>query len=154
MFDSPLPQRSELPRGESDSAVTALGRLRSAFHGWEDSGPPDQECIGRFQGQINDDLNPPRALAVSWDLVRSRLPEAVKKATLLGFDQVLGLDLAQWLPATEAIPEAIADLVTAREQARREKRWQDADALRGQIIAAGYTVEDTPAGSRVQRDRR
>ena len=137
-----------------DSAVTALGRLRSASHSWGDSGEPDLAYIEKFRDQINDDLNTPRALAVAWELARSQLPEDVKKATLLGFDQVLGLDLAHWQPETEAIPEAIASLVTAREQARREKRWQDADALRGQIIAAGYTVEDTPAGSRVQRDRR
>ncbi|HLA40904.1 MAG TPA: cysteine--tRNA ligase [Candidatus Glassbacteria bacterium] len=137
-----------------DSAVTALGRLRSACHGWGDSGEPDLAYIEKFRDQINDDLNTPRALAVAWELARSQLPEDVKKATLLGFDQVLGLDLAHWQPETETIPEAITGLVTAREQARREKRWQDADALRGQIIAAGYTVEDTPAGSRVRRCRR
>ncbi len=113
--------------------------------GWK-----DEEYIERFTGQVNDDLNMPRALALTWDLVKSDLPSSTKKATLLEFDRILGLRLADWQPAAEGIPSEITALVQQRQQARKEKRWQAADALREKMRAAGYEVEDTPQGSRVR----
>jgi cysteinyl-tRNA synthetase len=59
------------------------------------------------------------------------------------------LRLAEWQPAEAVVPEAIMGLVQQRHQARAEKRWQDADALREQVEAAGYAIDDTPQGPRV-----
>lgn len=133
-----------------DGAVTALARLRNACHDWDAPGAPDPGYLARFLDLINDDLNTPRALALVWELAHSPLSESTRKATLLRFDQVLGLKLAEWRPVEDIIPEAIQALVRERDLARAEKRWQDADALRGEIAEAGYTIEDTPSGSRVQ----
>src|SRR5262245_25849566 len=110
-----------------EGAATALQRLRLAAHSW---GPPDTvdvSYVERFTEQINDDLNLPRAVAVTWDLVKSDLPAAIKKATLVQFDRVLGLRLAEWQPTEDVVPEAILGLVQQRQQARAEKRWKDAD---------------------------
>ncbi len=134
-----------------EGAATALDRLRIAVYEWAEPGSPDQEYVSRFTEQVNDDLNMPRALAVAWDVVKSDLPPAIKKATLLVFDQVLGLDLANWRPPEEVIPAEIMALVDQRRQARLEKRWQDADALRQQVTEAGFEIEDTPQGARVRR---
>jgi cysteinyl-tRNA synthetase len=133
-----------------DSAVISLERLRTASHEWGTPGSPDQDCLDTFTAQINDDLNMPRALAVVWELARSDQDPAVKKATLLELDRVLGLDLAGWEPTEEEIPARILALVDARQAARAEKRWRDADRLRDQILAAGFQVKDTPEGPQVQ----
>jgi cysteinyl-tRNA synthetase len=133
-----------------DSAAATLNRLRTTAHGWGPPGLPDEEYIERFTEQVNDDLNMPRAVAVMWDLVKSELPPAVKKATLQEFDKVLGLRLADWQPAAEIVPGEITALVEQRQQARKEKRWQAADMLREKIRAAGYEIEDTPQGARVR----
>ena len=133
-----------------DGAATALQRLRTAAVAWGEPGTPDAELLANFTEQINSDLNMPRALAVTWDLVKSDLPAATKKATLLEFDKVFGLGLAEWQPAAETIPADILALADQRQQARAEKRWQDADALRNQLKAAGYEVEDTAQGPRVR----
>jgi cysteinyl-tRNA synthetase len=95
----------------------------------------------------------PRALAVTWDLVKSDLPPDAKKATLLFFDQILGLRLEGWQPSEEVIPDEIFALVAARQKARQEKRWQDADSLRVQVTACGYEIEDTAQGPRVKRKK-
>jgi cysteinyl-tRNA synthetase len=87
---------------------------------------------------------------VTWELVKSDLPNAKKKATLLHFDNVFGLKLAEWKPVETVVPEAILTLVEWRQQARKEKRWKDADSLREQVHAAGYEIEDTPQGPRVR----
>ncbi|MGH7597381.1 MAG: cysteine--tRNA ligase [bacterium] len=131
-------------------AATALDRLRTAAYEWGEPGVPDETYIGKFLEQVNDDLNMPRALAVTWELVKSNLPNATKKATLLHFDNVFGLKLAEWKPVETVVPETILALVEQRQQARKEKRWKDADTLREQVHAAGYEIEDTPQGPRVR----
>lgn len=133
-----------------DSAATALDRLRSMVYEWGEAGTVDENYMQQFSDQINDDLNMPRALAVTWDLARSSLPAPAKKATLLAFDQVLGLRLAEYKPKEEIIPQEILELVEQRTQARAEKRWADADALRAQVSDAGYEIEDTPKGPKVR----
>ena len=133
-----------------DGAATALGRLRTAMHGWGAASGMDDGFVAQFTDQVNDDLNMPRALAVVWELVRSDLHAGVKKGTLLHFDRVLGLGLAEWQPAVTVVPDAILALVDARQTARKEKRWQDADRLRDEIQQAGYELEDTAQGARVR----
>jgi cysteinyl-tRNA synthetase len=133
-----------------DAAATALSRLRAVVHSWGAPGTPDESQLQTFTAQVNDDLNMPRALAVVWEVARSDLSTATKKATLLRFDEVLGLELAAWAPLEDAIPEAVMDVVEARQRARSEKRWEDADALRKQVADAGYEIEDTVSGPRVK----
>ncbi len=133
-----------------DGAAKALERLRAAAFAWGAPGEINAEFNERFAEPVNDDLNMPRAMAVVWELVKSDLPAPVKKATLLEFDRVLGLRLAEWQPEEAAVPAEVLALVEQRQQARQEKRWQDADALRAQIDAAGYLLEDTPQGPRVR----
>lgn len=134
-----------------ESASTALNRLRAACHSWGAPSKGDADFLARFTTEINDDLNMPRALATVWDLVKSDLPDAVKKATLLKADEVLGLRLAEWEPAEAAIPAEILTLAQQRQAARAARHWQEADALREQIKAAGYEVEDTAQGPRVRQ---
>jgi cysteinyl-tRNA synthetase len=133
-----------------EGAATALNRLRRLAYEWGEPSTPDPATLADFTAQINDDLNMPRALAVVWELTRADLPAAVKKATLLECDRVLGLGLAAWQPPVEDIPAAILALVEQRQTARAEKRWADADALRQAVTDAGYEIEDTPSGARVK----
>jgi len=132
-----------------DAAATALQRLRTTAHDWGQPGKADLTYVNRFKEQIDEDLNMPRALAVTWELVKDDLSPSIKKATLLQFDRVLGLRLAEWQPAEEVVPGEIMALVDERQKARIEKRWQDADELRENIREAGYEIEDTPKGPRV-----
>ncbi|MBZ0318210.1 MAG: cysteine--tRNA ligase [Anaerolineae bacterium] len=134
-----------------DAAVTALQRLRQASYEWGEAGDAvDPDYQARFLEHINNDLNMPRVLALVWEMVKSDLPPQIKKATLLDFDRVMGLQLATWQPAVEIIPDEILAMVEQRQQARAEKRWKDADALRDAVTGAGYEIEDTAQGPRVR----
>ena len=133
-----------------DSAARSLDRLRTAAFEWGEPGNADKDFIDKFSGTINDDLNMPRAMAVTWELMKSDLPAGIKKATLLMFDRVLGFGLAEWKPTEDVIPQEILDLVAMRQQARAEKRWKDADELRAKVTGSGYEIEDTPQGARVK----
>ncbi len=133
------------------SAEVALSRLRQTAYDWGEPGTVDADFDQRFRDCLNDDLGVPRALAVAWELVRADLSPATKKATILRFDEVLGLGLATWLPEETSVPDDIIGLAEEREQARRERNWQRADELRDAISAAGYLLEDTRDGYRVRK---
>jgi cysteinyl-tRNA synthetase len=79
-------------------------------------------------------------------VLKSGLPGSVRKATLGWLDDALGLRLDAWRPEAHAVPDAVRRLMEARQQARLDKRWGDADALRAAIEAAGFSVRDLATG--------
>lgn len=114
-----------------------------------------------FAAAMNDDLGTPAAVAVLHDTVRSG-----NKALAEGGDareyaasaramlQVLGLDPADPAWGEESGGDALEPVVDAlvrglleqRTQARADKDWGRADAIRDQLTAAGISIEDTPDG--------
>ncbi|WP_028225627.1 cysteine--tRNA ligase [Paraburkholderia ferrariae] len=125
-----------------DAAQTALNRLRHLYVAWPAGGTAEPAFVERFETQINDDLNLPRALAVLWALVKSGLPPAVLKATVDRFDAVLGLGLREWQRPEQALPEDLRLLLAERDEARAQKDWAKADAIREQLLARGWQVAD------------
>ncbi len=100
----------------------------------------------RFWDATGDDLGLPRALAVAWEVGRSRLPAPVKRELLMDFDRLLGLDLVQAVRPQE-LPGGIPEMVLEREQLRRAHRYPPADAIRERVMARGFEVRDAPSGS-------
>ncbi|MEJ2158789.1 MAG: hypothetical protein P8X96_25960 [Desulfobacteraceae bacterium] len=116
-----------------------------------DTGPAgeiDSGFKGKFLETVNNDLNIPQALAVVQELLKSALDPSVKLATVIDFDQVLGLDLGQ-LGGAQKLPDEIQALVDARARARRDKKWALSDQLRDEIQAKGYVVQDSAQGMKV-----
>ncbi|CAM3479239.1 cysteine--tRNA ligase [Hydrogenibacillus schlegelii] len=111
-----------------------------------------------FTAAMDDDFNTPEALTAMFALVRTahavaqdpgRTRGAVE-AVLARFrrlDAVLGLLSA----AEDVAPADVLALVAEREAARRARDFARADALRAEIRARGYAVEDTPEGPRLKR---
>ncbi|SFO53583.1 cysteinyl-tRNA synthetase [Variovorax sp. OK605] len=124
------------------AAQSALDRLRKAYAGWPLGGTADEGFVARFNAEVNQDLNLPRALAVVWALVRSDLPPEVRRATVDHADTVLGLRLSGWAAPALAIPEDIAALFAQRQAARDARDWAQADRLRAVLKARGWQVED------------
>ena len=136
-----------------NSASTGLDRLRKAYLDWDEATEPDQASIDKFTERVNDDLDMPGAMAVTWEVVRGNLDSDIKKATLNMFDRVLGFDLANWQPKIEAIPEEITRLLEERQAARKAKDWAKADAIRDEVTVKGYDIEDTPEGPRAHKKK-
>ena len=109
------------------------------------AGAANPDFREKFLESINDDLNLPRAMAVIQEMLKSDLPSADKHATILDFDQVLGLGLDQ-VDKPQEIPPTVQKLVEARRRAREAKNWAESDRLRDEIQGFGYTVKDTREG--------
>jgi cysteinyl-tRNA synthetase len=117
---------------------------------------PDAEALERFRAAMDDDLDTPKAMALVFDLVRranALLGDGVAEAAaplaaaVLEIAGAVGLELH----AEEGeVPGEIRELARRRDDARAAKDWARADALRDRIVAAGYVVEDAPAGTEVR----
>lgn len=134
------------------AAQTALIRLMSAIRELPEGGRMNLTYSERFLGFVNDDLNTASAVALIWEILKDeKVSPADRRATILDFDRVLGLKL-DGIPkiSEEKIPDEITALVQAREEARLEKDWLKADALRAEIENRGFILEDTAGGARVR----
>ncbi|MDD3887231.1 MAG: cysteine--tRNA ligase [Patescibacteria group bacterium] len=129
------------------SAKNSLNKLCERIKDFKDSGEISKEYKEKFLEAINNDLDMPKALTIVWELLKSGLDDSDKKATLIDFDKVLGLNLNK--VDEIIIPEEVLKLVKERENARKNKDWQKADELRKEIIKLGYEVEDTEKGSKI-----
>ncbi|MEK9143214.1 MAG: cysteine--tRNA ligase [Patescibacteria group bacterium] len=109
----------------------------------------------KFGDALARDLNMPQALAVAWEVVKSNIPSQDKYDLLIDFDEVLGLRLTQdlGLRTQEKISGDIQKFLEQRETLRREKKFDEADAVRKAIEAKGYVLEDTPEGVRISAKR-
>ncbi len=102
----------------------------------------------RFVEAISDDLAMPTAIAVAHAVAAADdLAPAARRALLLDFDRVLGLDLdAPAEPAGGELPAGAAGLLERRGAARAARDFATSDALRDELAALGVEVRDTPEG--------
>ena len=105
----------------------------------------------RFEQAMDDDMNTPQALAAVFDLCRKMNRASndgidVSAAALLARElvDVLGFTLEAKPQNSVGLSEKeIIELVQRRKQARAEKRWDDADAIRDKLEGAGIAIKDS-----------
>lgn len=156
-YDSPMNFTFEA----LDGAKQAHYKLRR-FAGEElrkvKSGAIAKNYEQRFTFAMNDNLDTPKAITLIFELLKdASVSKEDKRATLEFFDETLALELfgvaegeLQTL-AIETLPADVQALIRNREVARREKRWDDADALRQTLNLKGYLVEDGPQGAKITK---
>ncbi len=118
----------------------------------------DLDALARFRGRMDDDLDTPGAMAVVFELVREANSAAdagdeVSAHRMAATVRLLcaAVGLAVGDAADAAIDDATAERVRRRDEARAARDWAQADALRDELQAAGWLVEDGPGGTRVRR---
>lgn len=137
--------------------------LENAKNSWEklktkflnlgrQTGKVDVEFLKKFIDAINEDLSIPQAMAIMWDVFSADILDADKRATILEFDKIFGLQMAEMKEEEQAVvPEEVNELVEKRRQARQKGKWEKADDLRRQIESLGWQVEDTADGERIKK---
>lgn len=104
-----------------------------------------------FLEAINDDLNMPEALALTWNLIKDqKVGNKLKYETLLKFDKVLGLKISE-LQTEIKVSEDIKKLIREREEARKNKDWKKSDQIRDEIKRKGFIIEDSAEGIKLKK---
>ena len=155
---------SEQSLAESTSAYQ---RLENFLHRAVDaigSISDTAELPSEFVAALDDDLGTPAAVAVVHDTARdgnaaldradtsAAAESAARVRAMLG---VLNLDplSSQWSTSTGSdlspvVDSLVSEVLRQRAQARADRDWATADALRDTLADAGLTIEDTPGGAR------
>ncbi len=143
--------------GQAERSLERLDELARRAAGT--AGSPDQGVLAQFRAHMDDDLGTPAAAGLLFDVVgraNAALDEgdAETGGSLAGaafeVSRVLGLELRA---AEDDVDEEAARLVSERDAARAARDYGRADALRDQLQSRGWTVKDTPEGTKLQRRR-
>ncbi len=127
--------------------LAALPAVEAAdLEGWSEEAALARDA---FHTAINDDLELPTALSITREVTRnSKITPAERRRLILDFDRVLGLRLETVEPKKpRVISDEVRALVRERDKARAARDWKRSDQLREQLIALGFEVRDTPAGT-------
>jgi cysteinyl-tRNA synthetase len=133
-----------------------LAKLRAAAAGL--CACAQEELPGQFTAALDEDFNISGAWGAVFDWVR-------ENNRLLGTGQVAPARAASALAAWEKIdsvlglgsagelevPPELQNLLEARQAARKAKNFKRADAIRDELKAKGWTIEDTPKGARLKK---
>ena len=150
-----LGRLDELARRFALSDLLAGGPLTAAA---SPDGDLDDEAVATFVSAMDSDLDTPGALATVFDLARRAnaaadagddhaAGRAARSAVVLA--AALGLRIGA--AVDDEVDNSAAALVTARDAARAARDWARADALREELEAAGWLVEDGAEGTRIRR---
>ncbi len=113
-----------------------------------------------FDEALGNDLNTSMAVTRLYDVLKAGLNGATALALIRDFDSVLGLSLTEKAEAVrkdrtvQATPVAaddpfarkVEELIAARQAARKEKNWAEADRIRDEIQSMGVVLADTKEG--------
>jgi cysteinyl-tRNA synthetase len=133
-----------------------LGKLAEVAGGA--SAPAEATLVEAFTSALDDDLN----VSAGWGIVFEWVREMNR---LLAANQVAAAQAAGALAAWERIdsvfglgrkgaadaPPEILALLEQRQAARKAKDFKRADAVRDELKAKGWLIEDTPKGARLKR---
>ena len=131
------------------------------------AGAPDPGALDDFRGEMDDDFNTPRALAVVFDEVRAvnRLLDQGNGPDLDARRNALRV-MAEALGLMQASPERVLEdrrmaglarralsedevrrLIEDRNRARQVKDWGQADGIRDELKEKGVLLKDGPSGT-------
>jgi cysteinyl-tRNA synthetase len=108
---------------------------------YQEAEPVADRHVGRdFLAALSDDLNTPQAIA---ELHKASVKELAGGLSLLGFSTI-SERIAQKPPVDVT---EIADLIVARNSARKARNFKEADRIRNELLSRGIQLKDNPDGS-------
>ncbi|MBO7668875.1 MAG: cysteine--tRNA ligase, partial [Firmicutes bacterium] len=156
------------------AAARSLSRIRNAYGLLQEAAKKPAQAADRLQDRVeqargefseamDDDFNTALAFSVIFNFCHdlnaalnegplSAADAAAAQKLFADFESVLGCLLPQEEAKDDGLAEALMDLIlTIRQQARKNKDWATADAIRDKLKELGITIEDTPDGARWKR---
>jgi len=139
-----------------------LDRLYMALRGLPSSNKVGAgDFVERFNAAMDDDFNTPVAMSVLFELAhhiqrlreKKKMDEAADCGNTLRrlgeFFSILQVDPDAYFQGEEGSVDAekINALIAARNKARAEKDWQQADKIRDTLVDMGVVIDDTADGT-------
>ena len=145
-----------------DQAAATYKKLRNRIAALADGGEPDKDAIklwhDKFADLVGNDVNTAMGLTLVYDVLKSDLDGATKRAILADYDTVLSLRLTDPLPEEAssnggegaddpALTAHVEEKIAERAAAKKEKNFELADRIREELLAEGIKLTDTREGT-------
>jgi len=139
-----------------DNVASAYDKLVNRIASLNKDGEVDKEAFAayreKFEAALCDDFNTSMAITVLYDMLKAEISDATKFALAESFDQVLSLNLTTAVAdQKESVNEELASFVESkiaeRAQAKKEKDFAKADAIRAELLEKGIVLKDTREGT-------
>lgn len=140
-----------------DNTAKAYEKLTKRIAGLSKDGTADTEkaqpYLDSFKEALDNDINTSLGLTCVYDVLKAPLDDATKLYLIDEFDKVLSLDLTSAKPAPakaestdSEINAEVEALIEQRTQARANKDWATADAIRDKLKDMNVVIKDTKDG--------
>jgi len=148
-----------------DNAKIAYNKLVARVAALKDEGSVDEAAFAegkkRFTDALDNDLNTSLAVTALYDVFKMKTSDATKLMLIKDFERVLDLGLIEAAAKLvkeekkeETAPEVDAELLSyinekieARKQAKADKNYALADAIRAELLEKGVTLVDKREGT-------
>ena len=107
------------------------------------------EYIEKFSEAIKDDLNTSNMVTLVYDVLKDDISDGTKLAIIEKFDEVLSLDLTvvEEKELDADLEKEILAKIEERKEAKKNKDFAKADAIRDELLAKGIKLIDTREGT-------
>ena len=109
-----------------------------------------KEWHDKFASEVGNDINTSMGITLVYDVLKSDLSDAAKRAVIEDFDRVLSLDLLKEDAKDEGVDDELTAFVEAkiaeRAEAKKSRDFAKADAIRDELLAKGIAIKDTREG--------
>lgn len=139
-----------------DNTAKAYNKLVKKISNLNPTGEPNMEeaqpFIDKFKENMDNDLNTSLGITSIYDVLKANISDATKIYLLNDFDKVLSLDLVKTANKLKEEKNSSVDtakveeLIKKRTEARANKDWATADAIRDELNAMNVVIKDTPDG--------
>lgn len=139
-----------------DQATTTYKKLKNRIAGIKEEGSVDKDALkewhDKFAEVVGADVNTAMGITLLYDVLKSDLNGATKRAVIDDYDYVLGLNLlkenieAAKPQADDELSEYVEKMIAERAAAKKEKNFARADEIRDELASKGVIIKDTREG--------
>lgn len=133
--------------GAENAYKKLLGRTSALKFGENVDEKAYSEWDNKFKSCLEDDLNTANALTTLYDLLKSDLNDDTKYHLVSSWDEVLSLDLLKKETVKHEKEDYILQKIQERNEAKKNKDYATADAIREELLNMGVILKDTREGT-------
>ena len=141
-----------------DQTAATYKKLKNRIAAVKAEGDVDEAAVkewhDKFAEAVGNDCNTAMGLTLLYDVLKSDLNGSTKLKVIEDYDYVLSLNLLKAEEAEDGDDELSAYVegkIAERAQAKKDKDFARADAIRDELAAQGIIIEDTREGVKWKR---
>ena len=143
-----------------DQAAGTYKKLKKRIADLDKEGAVDTAAVAEYKEKfvevVGNDVNTSMGITLLYDVLKTELNGATKRAIVESFDEVLSLELLKEAEVEDTGVDAeleayVLGKIEERKAAKKEKNFALADAIRNELLEKGIVLEDTREGVKWKR---